>query len=191
VRNTTILGVKKDGQIVVAGDGQVSMGSMTLKPNAKKVRRLNKDIVCGFAGSTGDAFTLMTRLEGKVEEYPGQLLRSCVELAKAWRSDRYLRHLEASVIVADSKLMLEVTGGGDVVESHDGVLAIGSGGPLAAAAARALIDVEGYSAEQIVKKAMAIAADMDNGSNHTTVVETMTMDSSGAKEDDKAESKSA
>merc|ERR1719160_747123 len=141
-RNTTILCVRKGGKAVLAGDGQVTMGSLKIKPNAKKVRRIgaNGSVVAGFAGTTADCMSLLDRLEGKLEEYPGQLLRSCVELAKAWRTDRYLRHLQAQMIVADKEISLEISGNGDVLEPHTGVLAIGSGGPFAGAAAKALMD---------------------------------------------------
>merc|ERR1719160_2127274 len=141
-RNTTILCVRKGGKAVLAGDGQVTMGSLKIKPNAKKVRRIgaNGSVVAGFAGTTADCMSLMDRLEGKLEEYPGQLLRSCVELAKSWRLDRAIRHLQATMIVADENLSLEITGSGDVLEPNDGVIGIGSGGPFATAAARALMD---------------------------------------------------
>ena len=156
------------------GDGQVSMGNMVVKPNARKIRRIfpkslggkeqndgaQTGVIVGFAGSTADAFTLLERLEGKLDEYPGQLARSCVELAKGWRTDKYLRRLEASLLVADENVSLEITGNGDVLESFDKVLSVGSGSPFAMAAARALQDQEGISAEDICRKAMDIASDM-------------------------------
>jgi ATP-dependent HslUV protease, peptidase subunit HslV len=156
---TTILSVRKDGQVVVGGDGQVSLQNTILKPSARKVRQLaGGKIVAGFAGSTADALTLLERLETKLERHPGQLTRAAVELAKDWRTDRYLRRLEAMMAVADAETSLLLTGQGDVLEPDDGLIGIGSGGPFALAAARALIDVEGLSAEAIVRKAMAIAA---------------------------------
>ena len=130
-RNTTILCVRKDGKVVMAGDGQVSLGSSVVKGTAKKVRRLNENILVGFAGSTADALTLLERLERKLEEYPGQLMRACVELAKAWRSDKYLRRLEATMIVADAHHSFELTGNGDVLEPDHGAIGIGSGGSYA------------------------------------------------------------
>ena len=156
---TTILSVRKNGQVVVGGDGQVSLQNTILKPSARKVRKLaGGKIVAGFAGSTADALTLLERLETKLERHPGQLTRAAVELAKDWRTDRYLRRLEAMMAVADAEVSLLLTGQGDVLEPDDGLIGIGSGGPFALAAARALIDVEGLSAEAIVRKAMAIAA---------------------------------
>jgi ATP-dependent HslUV protease subunit HslV len=156
------------------GDGQVTQGNMVVKPNARKIRRIfpktvggneQKDgeqsgVIVGFAGSTADAFTLLERLEGKLDQYPGQLARSCVELAKGWRTDKYLRRLEASLLVADENVALEITGNGDVLESTDNVLSVGSGSPFALAAARALQDQEGLSAEDVCRKAMDIASDM-------------------------------
>eukprot|EP00922_Rhytidocystis_sp_ex-Travisia-forbesii_P026287 GHVS01038496.1.p1 GENE.GHVS01038496.1~~GHVS01038496.1.p1 ORF type:complete len:186 (+),score=35.77 GHVS01038496.1:378-935(+) len=147
------------------------MSSQIVKPNARKIRRIQPNVVMGFAGTTADCFTLFERLEGKLEEYPGQLLRACVELAKQWRTDRYLRHLEAVLIVADEKVSLEVTGNGDVLETHDGILGVGSGGPYAVAAARALSDVEGLSARDIALKSMKVAADMCCHTNHNLLVE--------------------
>jgi ATP-dependent HslUV protease subunit HslV len=156
---TTILSVRKDGQVVVGGDGQVSLQNTILKPSARKVRRLaGGKIIAGFAGSTADALTLLERLETKLERHPGQLTRAAVELAKDWRTDRYLRRLEAMMAVADAEVSLLLTGQGDVLEPDDGLIGIGSGGPMALAAARALIDVDGMSAEAIVRKAMTIAA---------------------------------
>jgi ATP-dependent HslUV protease subunit HslV len=156
---TTILSVRKNGQVVVGGDGQVSLQNTILKPSARKVRKLaGGKIIAGFAGSTADALTLLERLETKLERHPGQLMRAAVELAKDWRTDRYLRRLEAMMAVADAEISLLLTGQGDVLEPDDGLIGIGSGGPFALAAARALIDVDGLSAEGIVRKAMTIAA---------------------------------
>lgn len=171
---TTILGVRKNGRTVVAGDGQVSLGQTVIKPNAKKVRRLGADgkVVGGFAGSTADAFTLFERLEAKLERFPGQLTRACVELAKDWRQDRYLRRLEAMMIVADETTMLILTGTGDVLEPNDGVAAIGSGGNYALAAARALMDTDA-DAEAIARKAMEIAADICVYTNNNLTVESL------------------
>jgi ATP-dependent HslUV protease, peptidase subunit HslV len=158
---TTILSVRKGSQVVVAGDGQVSLQNTILKPSARKVRRLaDGKIITGFAGSTADALTLLERREAKLDRHPGQLTRAAVELAKDWRTDRYLRRLEAMMAVADAEVSLLISGNGDVLEPDDGLIGIGSGGPFALAAARALIDVEGMSAEAIARKAMAIAADL-------------------------------
>ncbi len=158
---TTILSVRKGAQVVVAGDGQVSLQNTILKPSARKVRRLaDGKIVTGFAGSTADALTLLERLEAKLERHPGQLTRAAVELAKDWRTDRYLRRLEAMMAVADAEVSLLISGNGDVLEPDDGLIGIGSGGPFALAAARALVDIDGMSAEAIARKAMAIAADL-------------------------------
>ncbi len=160
-RGTTVLAVRKGGMVVVAGDGQVTLGQTVVKANARKVRRLGDGaIVAGFAGATADAFTLFERLEGKLEQHPGQLARACVELAKDWRTDRYLRRLEAMMAVADREVSLVLTGTGDVLEPADGLIGIGSGGAYALAAARALIDVEALDAEAVARKAMAIAADI-------------------------------
>ena len=170
---TTILSVRKGGKVVVAGDGQVSLGQTVIKHSARKVRRLAGDkVLAGFAGATADAFTLLERLEGKLEQYPGQLLRACVELAKDWRTDRYLRRLEAMMIVADARHTLVLTGNGDVLEPEGGVAGIGSGGAYALAAARALMDTE-TDAETIARKAMAIAADICVYTNTQVVVETL------------------
>jgi ATP-dependent HslUV protease subunit HslV len=156
---TTILAVRKDRQVVIAGDGQVSLQNTILKPSARKVRRLaGGKILAGFAGSTADAFTLLERLEGKLERHPGQLMRAAVELAKDWRTDRYLRRLEAMMAVADAEVSLLLSGNGDVLEPDDGLIGIGSGGPFALAAARALVDLDHLTAEAIARKAMAIAA---------------------------------
>lgn len=170
---TTICSVRKNGQVVVGGDGQVSMGQTILKHNAKKVRRLGKDgeIITGFAGSTADAFTLFERLEAKLESHPGQLTRACVELAKDWRTDKYLRKLEAMMIVCDKDVSLILSGTGDVVEPEDGVVAIGSGGNYALAAARALANNSELSAEDVVKESMKIAADICVYTNHNLVLE--------------------
>lgn len=155
------------------GDGQVTLGSQVMKPNVKKVRRLGNGVVGGFAGATADAFTLFERLEMKLEEHPGQLTRAAVELAKAWRNDKYLRRLEATMVVADKDHTFQITGGGDVIEPHDGVIGIGSGGSFAVAAARALIDIEGLDAMAIAQKSMNIAADACVYTNHTFVIETI------------------
>jgi len=170
---TTILAVRKGGSTVIAGDGQVSMGQTIVKGNARKVRRLTGGkVVAGFAGATADAFTLIERLETKLEANPDQLTRACVELAKDWRTDRYLRRLEAMLIAADASTILTVTGTGDVLEPESGVAAIGSGGQYALAAARALMDSE-HSAEEIARRAMAIAADICVYTNRELVVETV------------------
>ncbi|EAA15539.1 hypothetical protein [Plasmodium yoelii yoelii] len=155
------------------GDGMVSQGTMIVKGNAKKIRRLKDNILMGFAGATADCFTLLDKFETKIDEYPNQLLRSCVELAKLWRTDRYLRHLEAVLIVADKDTLLEVTGNGDVLEPSGNVLGTGSGGPYAMAAARALYDIENLSAKDIAYKAMNIAADMCCHTNHNFICETL------------------
>lgn len=169
---TTILSVRKGRQVIVAGDGQVSLQNMILKPSARKVRRVGKgDIIAGFAGSTADAFTLLERLETKLERYPGQLMRAAVELAKDWRTDRYLRRLEAMMAVANAETSLLLTGNGDVLEPDDGLIGIGSGGPYALAAARALVDIDDLSAEDIARKAMAIAADICVYTNTNLTIE--------------------
>ncbi|XP_026193486.1 uncharacterized protein LOC34618982 [Cyclospora cayetanensis] len=215
---TTILCVRKGDTVCLAGDGQVSQGNLVVKPNAKKIRRLPQGVILGFAGATADCFALLEKLEQMLEQHPGQLVRSCVDLAKQWRTDRYLRHLEVSdaqrapvwsdryrcvalfppplldplplgtsfcctsgisplmqavLIVADEQLSLEVSGVGDVLESHDGILAVGSGGPYAAAAARALYDIPDLTAQQICEKAMKIAADMCCHTNHQVIYETL------------------
>ena len=170
---TTILTVRKGGRVVVAGDGQVSLGATVIKANARKVRSLGKgDVIGGFAGATADAFTLFERLEGKLEQYPGQLLRACVELAKDWRTDRFLRRLEAMMIVADAEKSLVLTGTGDVLEPEGGIMGIGSGGNYALAAAKALADMP-VSAEEIARKAMAIAAEICVYTNSNVVVESL------------------
>ena len=171
---TTILGVKKGGRTVIAGDGQVSLGNTVIKPNARKVRRLGADgtVIGGFAGATADAFTLFERLEKKLEQYNGQLLRAAVELAKDWRTDKYLRNLEAMMIVADADELLILTGNGDVLEPEGGIAAIGSGGNYALAAARALYDQD-LDAEAIARRAMAIAAEICVYTNEAVTVETL------------------
>ncbi len=169
---TTIISVRKGKDVVVAGDGQVSMGDTILKSNAKKVRRLGKgEIITGFAGATADAFTLFERLEAKLEAHPGQLTRACVELAKDWRTDKYLRRLEALMIVCDKDTSLIMSGTGDVVEPEDGIIGIGSGGNYALSAARALYDQKNMNAEDIAKKAMEIAAGICVYTNDNIVVE--------------------
>jgi ATP-dependent HslUV protease subunit HslV len=170
---TTILTVRKNGIVAIGGDGQVSIGQTIMKANAKKVRRLGKgDVIGGFAGATADAFTLFERLESKLEQYPGQLLRASVELAKDWRTDRYLRRLEAMMIVADKQISLVLTGNGDVLEPEMGIAGIGSGGNYALAAARALADGP-LSAEEIVRKSLDVAADICVYTNRNVTVETL------------------
>jgi ATP-dependent HslUV protease subunit HslV len=170
---TTILTVRKGAKVVIAGDGQVSLGQTIIKGNARKVRSLGKGhVIAGFAGATADAFTLLERLESKLEQYPEQLMRACVDLAKDWRTDRYLRRLEAMMIVADPDESLVLTGTGDVLEPDDAVMGIGSGGAYALAAARALLD-SSLDAEQIARKAMAIAAKICVYTNDEVVVESL------------------
>ncbi|TIT79302.1 MAG: ATP-dependent protease subunit HslV [Mesorhizobium sp.] len=171
---TTIVTVRKGNKVVIAGDGQVSLGQTIMKGNARKVRRIGKggSVIAGFAGATADAFTLLERLEAKLEQYPDQLTRACVELAKDWRTDRYLRRLEAMMLVADKSVSLALTGTGDVLEPEHGVMAIGSGGNYALAAARALMDTD-KDAEEIARKAMQIAADICVYTNSNFVVETL------------------
>jgi len=171
---TTIVTVRKGNKVVIAGDGQVSLGQTIMKGNAKKVRRIGKggNVIAGFAGATADAFTLLERLEAKLEQYPDQLTRACVELAKDWRTDRYLRRLEAMMLVADKSVSLALTGTGDVLEPEFGVMAIGSGGNYALAAARALMDTD-KDAEEIARKAMQIASDICVYTNNNFVVETL------------------
>lgn len=171
---TTILAVRKNGKVVIAGDGQVSLGQTVIKSNARKVRRLGDgSVIGGFAGATADAFTLFERLEAKLEKHPGQLTRACVELAKDWRTDRYLRKLEAMMAVADKDVSLVLTGTGDVLEPEDGIIGIGSGGNYALAAARALIDIDGLEAEAIARKAMKIAEQICVYTNGNVVVESL------------------
>ena len=173
---TTIVTVRKGNKDVIAGDGQVSLGQTVMKGNARKVRRLGKgDVIAGFAGATADAFTLLDRLEKKLEQYQGQLMRAAVELAKDWRTDKYLRNLEAMMLVADSSITLAITGNGDVLEPEHGTIAIGSGGNYAFAAARALMDTD-KSAEEIARRAMDIAADICVYTNHNLVIETLDAD---------------
>ena len=170
---TTILSVRKGGMVVVAGDGQVSIGPTIIKSTARKVRRLaDGQIITGFAGATADAFTLFERLEGKLEKHPGQLMRACIELAKDWRTDRYLRRLEAMLLVADRSAIFTVTGVGDVLEPDKGVAAIGSGGNYALAAATALLDTD-FAAEDVARRAMGIAADICVYTNRELVVEVL------------------
>lgn len=169
---TTIVAIRKGNSVVVAGDGQVSMGGTIMKSTARKVRRLcDGKVVVGFAGATADAFTLFERLEGKLEQYPNQLMRACVELAKDWRMDKYLRRLEALMAVCDKDVSLILSGTGDVLEPEDGVIGIGSGGTYALAAARALIDIPGMDAETVARKAMAIAAEICIYTNNNIIVE--------------------
>jgi ATP-dependent HslUV protease subunit HslV len=169
---TTILTVRKGGKVVIGGDGQVSIGQTVIKSNAKKVRKLGKgDVIGGFAGATADAFTLFERLESKLEQYPGQLTRAAVELAKDWRTDRYLRRLEAMMIVADKDVSLVLTGTGAVLEPEAGVMAIGSGGNYALAAARALLRNTSLSAAEIAKEALLIAAEICIYSNDRITLE--------------------
>ena len=165
--------VRKGSRVVIGGDGQVSLGQTIIKSNARKVRRLGKgQVIGGFAGATADAFTLFERLEGKLEQYPGQLLRACVELAKDWRTDRYLRRLEAMMLVADKQVGLLLSGTGDVLEPESGVMGIGSGGNYALAAARALLDGS-LDAEAIVKKSLDIAAEICVYTNRNVTIESL------------------
>ena len=172
-KSTTIIGIRKDKLVVIAGDGQASLGSTVMKSNVKKVRRLGSDnsVIAGFAGSTADAFALFERLEAKLDQYKNQLKRACVELAKDWRTDRYLRRLEAMMIVADKEVSLLLSGTGDVIETDDGILAIGSGGPYANSAARALIKNTKMDAKEVAKESLSIAADICIYTNHNIVTE--------------------
>ena len=171
---TTILAVRKGDQTVIAGDGQVSLGDTVIKGSARKVRRLGDgSVLVGFAGATADAFALFERLESKLEQYPNQLTRACVEMAKDWRTDRYLRRLEAMMAVADTETALVLTGNGDVLEPDDGVIGIGSGGNYALAAARALYDRDDMDAEAIARKAMGIAADICVYTNNNVILESL------------------
>ena len=171
---TTVLSVRKGGQIAMAGDGQVSVGQTAIKARARKVRRLGGgEILVGFAGATADAFTLFERLEAKLEQYPGQLMRACVELAKDWRTDRYLRRLEAMMAVSDARTSLLLSGNGDVLEPDDGLIGIGSGGSYALAAARAMLDREDLDARAVAARAMAIAAGICVWTNESVTVETI------------------
>jgi len=172
IRSTTILSVRRNGQVAVAGDGQVTFDKIVMKASARKVRRLYNDkIIAGFAGSTADAFTLFSRFEAKLEQYHGQLQRSAVELGKEWRTDKFLRHLEALLIVADENTSLILSGSGDVIEPDDGVVAIGSGGPYAIAAARALLRHTELSAKEIVLEAMKVASEICIYTNFDLIVE--------------------
>jgi ATP-dependent HslUV protease subunit HslV len=174
IYGTTILAVRKGNEISIAGDGQISLGGTIMKATAKKIRELNNgNVLTGFAGSTADAMTLYERLEKKLEQYNNQLMRASVELAKDWRTDKYLRRLEAMMIVADKKNILIISGTGDVIEPEDNIAAIGSGSNFAKAAAKALIDIKDISAEEIVVKAMNIAADICVYSNHNIIVKTL------------------
>jgi ATP-dependent HslUV protease subunit HslV len=172
-RSTTILSVRKGKDVVIAGDGQVTLGQTVMKSNARKVRRLGKgDVIAGFAGATADAFALFERLDAKIEQHPGNLARACVELAKDWRTEKFLRRLEAMMVVADAKSTLLLSGTGDVVEPDDGVVGIGSGGNYALAAARALIGFD-LSAKEIAERAMTIAADICVYTNNRIIVESI------------------
>ena len=174
MHGTTILSVRRGGEVAIGGDGQVSLGQTIVKGDAKKIRRLaGGKVVAGFAGGTADAFTLLERLEAKLEQYPAQLVRAAVELAKDWRTDRYLRRLEAMMIVADATTTLVLTGSGDVLEPESGIAAIGSGGDFARAAARALYDETDLPAEAIVRKAMAVAASICVYTNASLTLETL------------------
>jgi ATP-dependent HslUV protease, peptidase subunit HslV len=174
LHGTTILAVRKNKEVAIASDGQISLGNTILKGTAKKIRVIaDKKIVAGFAGSTADALTLYERLEGKLEHYKYQLARACVELAKDWRTDKYLRRLEAMMIVANKESLFILSGNGDVIEPEDGIAAIGSGGNFARAAAKALMNVKGHDAEKIVRDSMSIAADICVFSNHSLTLETI------------------
>ena len=171
IYGTTIFSVRKNNQVAIAGDGQVSLGSTVLKSNAKKIRKLGDgSIIGGFAGATADAFTLFERLESKLEQYPNQLMRACVELAKDWRTDKYLRRLEAMMIVIDKKNSLVLTGNGDVLEPEDGIIGIGSGGNFALSAARALVEFD-VSAEEICRRSMKIASELCVYTNNNIIIE--------------------
>jgi len=171
---TTILSVRKGDRVVIAGDGQVTLGATVIKANARKVRPLGDgSVIAGFAGATADAFTLFERLEAKLEQHPGQLTRACVELAKDWRTDRYLRRLEALMAVADAQVSLIITGTGDVLEPEDGLIGIGSGGNYALSAARALSTIEELSAEEIARRSLEIAADICVYTNNNVIIESL------------------
>jgi ATP-dependent HslUV protease subunit HslV len=171
---TTILSVRRDGQVCIGGDGQVTLQNMIVKGGARKVRRLHEDkVLAGFAGATADAMTLFEKLEGKLQEYNGNLTRAAVELAKDWRTDRYLRRLEAMMIAADGASTLLLSGTGDVLEPDEGVIAIGSGGGFALAAARALVEIHGQTAEEITRRSLKIAADICIYTNHNLIIETL------------------
>ncbi len=175
IKSTTIIGIRKDNLVVIAGDGQASLGNTIMKANVKKIRKLGVDnsVISGFAGSTADAFALFERLESKLDQYKNQLKRACVELAKDWRTDRYLRKLEAMMIVADKEVSLLLSGTGDVIESDDGILAIGSGGPYANSAAKALIKHTSMNAKEIATESLNIAADICIYTNHNIISETI------------------
>ena len=175
IKSTTIIGIRKDNMVVIAGDGQASLGNTVMKSNVKKVKRLGQDnsVISGFAGSTADAFALFERLESKLDQYKNQLMRSCVELAKDWRTDKYLRKLEAMMIVANKDVSLLLSGTGDVIESDDGILAIGSGGPYANSAAKALIKNTDMNAKDIAIESLNIAADICIYTNHNIISETI------------------
>ena len=172
IRSTTVICIRKDGKMAMAGDGQVTLGETVIKQSAKKIRRLyNGQILAGFAGSTADAFALFSRFEGKLEEFRGNLARSAVELAKEWRTDRALRHLQALLIVADRDKTFFLSGNGDLIEPDDGIASIGSGGPFALAAARALLKYSDLSAKEIATEAMTIAASICIYTNLSIIVE--------------------
>ena len=176
-RGTTILSVRRNGKVVIGGDGQVSLGNTVMKGNAKKVRRLYKNqVIAGFAGGTADAFTLFERFEAKLEKHQGQLTRAAVELAKDWRTDRMLRKLEALLAVADKEASLIITGNGDVIQPENDLIAIGSGGPYAQSAARALLDNTQMEAREIVEQGLAIAADICIYTNHNRTIEELDTD---------------
>lgn len=181
MHGTTVICIRKDDKVVIMADGQATRGSEIIKPNVRKTRRIGDGVIGAFAGSTTDGFTLFERLEAKLEEFPNQLTRASVELAKQWRTDKFLRRLDAVVVVADKDTALQVTGNGDVLEPHDGIIAIGSGGPYALAAARALIDIPGMDARDIAAKAMRIAADTCVYTNTNFTTETI-----GYEDDSKA-----
>ena len=175
IKSTTIIGIRKDNLVVIAGDGQASLGNTIMKANVKKIRKLGVDnsVISGFAGSTADAFALFERLESKLDQYKNQLKRACVELAKDWRTDRYLRKLEAMMIVADKEISLLLSGTGDVIESDDGILAIGSGGPYANSAAKALLKHTSMNAKEVAIESLNIAADICVYTNHNIISETI------------------
>lgn len=175
-RRTTILSVRDNNEVVIAGDGQVSMGALIIKNNTRKVRILRGgQVIAGFAGATADAFALLERLEEKLDQCPSQLMRACVQLAKEWRTDRYLRKLEAMIVVADAKHSLMLTGTGDVLEPEDGLIGVGSGGPYALAAARALKESTSFSAHKIASKSIHIAAELCVYTNTSVVIERLTL----------------
>ncbi len=173
---TTIVCIRKGNQVVIGGDGQVTLGTQIIKSQARKVRRLSNDsVIVGFAGATADAFALFERLEAKLEKYPAQLTRACVEMAKDWRTDKYLRRLEAVLAVADKSVSLTLTGNGDVLEPEDGIIAIGSGGGYALAAARAFVQVSDFDAETIARKSLEIAADICIYTNKNIILESISL----------------